>query len=58
MGHASAATTEHYRKWAQREVSEYGAYIPKKLAERAKEGEQRKNGGKDDGKPRLRIFSA
>jgi integrase len=28
MGHACAATTEHYRKWAERQLAEYEAYVP------------------------------
>ncbi len=32
MGHACAATTEHYRKWGQREMAEYGAYLPPALS--------------------------
>jgi integrase len=58
MGHASAATTEHYKRWAAREVVEYGAYSPEKLAEREEPPERRKNSGKDDGKPRVRLLTA
>jgi len=31
MGHAAAATTDHYRRWAKREMAEYGAYLPAAL---------------------------
>ena len=48
MGHACPATTEHYRKWAKRQLSEYDAYIPDME-------EQRKNAGEDDGERRFRI---
>ena len=43
MGHACAATTEHYRKWAKRQLAEYDAYVPEL---------EKEAGG---GKPRLRI---
>ncbi len=52
MGHACAATTEHYRKWAERQLAEYNAYVPDL------EGGRRGNGGEDGGESRLRVFTA
>lgn len=54
MGHASRATTEHYRLWAERQFTEYGATLPK-LEDERKNGEQQQNGNKDSNKPRFRI---
>lgn len=52
MGHACAATTEHYRKWAERQLAEYNAYIPDM------EDGRRENGGEGEGERRLRLFGA
>jgi integrase len=41
MGHACATTTEHYRRWAERQMSEYGAYLPARLESGKEAGEQR-----------------
>ncbi|HET6428344.1 MAG TPA: hypothetical protein VMY37_30080 [Thermoguttaceae bacterium] len=58
MGHAYAGTTEHYRQWAERRMSEYGAYLPAAL-EGGKEGaESGKTAGEDSGKPNLRVVRA
>lgn len=47
MGHACAATTEHYRKWAKRQLAEYDANVPALNEVREIEG-----------KPTLRLFRA
>ena len=57
MGHATAATTEHYKRWAGRQLAEYGAYVPEKLTEN-EDQERRGNGGDDGGETRLRLFTA
>lgn len=57
MGHATSATTEHYKRWAGRQLAEYGAYVPDRLVSED-ERKQRENSGKDDGKPKLRLFTA
>jgi integrase len=57
MGHATATTTEHYKRWAGRQLAEYGAYVPKRLAGEVT-AEQQQNDNKDSNKPRLRIFTA
>ena len=44
MGHACAATTEHYRKWAERQLAEYDAYVPDLEDEK-----------REPAKPRLRV---
>lgn len=54
MGHACRATTEHYRQWAERQFTEYGATLP----EIEHEQQQQQNGNNDSNKPRLRVFSA
>jgi len=56
MGHSCRATTEHYRQWAERQFTEYGATLPE--VEEIPTPEQRENSGNDDGKPRLRLFTA
>lgn len=56
MGHACASTTEHYRKWGKRQMTDYGAYLPAALDGGTGEG-QRKNAGDDGGKPRLRVVA-
>jgi len=69
MGHACAATTEHYRQWAERQMATYGAYVPaplqdpRKLAANQRKDavppdQQRKNGGTESGSGRLRVVSA
>lgn len=57
MGHACQATTEHYKRWAGRQMAEYGAYVPERLAGDEEAG-QRENSGKNSGKPSLRLFTA
>ena len=57
MGHATSATTEHYKRWAGRQMAEYGAYVPQTLAE-GDEPERQQNDNNDSNKPRLRVFSA
>ena len=54
MGHASSATTDHYRRWAERQVADYEPYMPPALTD----GKQRENSGKDSGKPILRVVGA
>ena len=46
MGHAYAGTTDHYRRWGEREMGEYGASLPAAL-EGGKEGRgrERENSG-------------
>ena len=58
MGHATAATTDHYRRWAERQTAQYGAYLPAALDGGNPAGEQRKNGGKESGKPPFRVVGA
>ena len=58
MGHATAATTEHYRRWGERQLAQYGAYLPAALDDGKEETGQRENAGKDSGKPRLRLVGA
>ena len=58
MGHAVAGTTDHYRKWGERQLSEYGAYLPSGLAGGKEGAEEREKSGKDSGKPQLRVVSA
>jgi integrase len=48
MGHATAATTDHYRRWAQRQIAEYDPYMPPAIAG----GKQRENSGDDSGDER------
>jgi hypothetical protein len=50
---ACRATTDHYCKWAKRNLAEYEAYIP---ADAAREAQQNGNNGSD--KPRLHVISA
>ena len=57
MGHACPATTEHYRWWAERQMAEYGAYLPGALDGGKVGAKQRENGGKDGGKPALRVIA-
>jgi integrase len=57
MGHATSATTEHYKRWAGRQMAEYGAYVPERLAGEAT-AEQQQHDNKDSNKPRLRLFTA
>jgi integrase len=57
MGHASRATTEHYRQWAERQFTEYGATLPK-LDDERESGGQQQNGNKNSNKPQLRIVGA
>ena len=57
MGHACAATTEHYKRWGQRQMAEYGAYLPASLDGGKERPEQRENAGKDGGKPRFRLVA-
>ncbi len=45
MGHACAATTEHYRKWAKRQLAQYDAYVPDLDEKQAESGKR----------PRLRV---
>lgn len=58
MGHACQATTEHYRKWAERQLAGYEAYMPAALTGENGGRKQRENSGNDNGKPRLRVVSA
>ena len=58
MGHACQATTEDYRKWAERQLAGYEAYMPSALANGERGPGQRENSGNDDGKPELRVVSA
>jgi len=58
MGHASQATTDHYRGWAKRQLAEYEAYLPAALSDGNLATKQRENAGKDSGKPRLRLVGA
>ncbi|MGI6417412.1 MAG: tyrosine-type recombinase/integrase [Thermoguttaceae bacterium] len=48
MGHATPATTEHYRKWAKRQLAEYNAYVPDLAG-------QQQNGNKTSNKPEFRV---
>jgi hypothetical protein len=48
MGHACAATTEHYRTWAERQLAEYDAYVPN-LEER------QQNDASGSNEPRFRV---
>jgi len=58
MGHATATTTEHYRQWGERQLAEYGAYLPAALDGGKDGAEQRENAGKDSGKPVFHVISA
>lgn len=58
MGHAYAGTTDHYRRWGERQLAEYRAYLPAGMDGGKVDGEQREFNGKDDGKPVLRLVSA
>jgi integrase len=62
MGHASPVTTDHYRKWGERQVAEYGAYVPEALSggkDRPYPPDQRReNGGKAGGKGPFRVVRA
>ena len=49
MGHACPATTEHYRKWAKRQLADYNAYVPD-VPEK-----QQQNDNKDSNKPKFRV---
>ena len=49
MGHSCASTTEHYKKWAARQLEEYSPKLP------GEDTKQRENSGKNSGKPRFRI---
>lgn len=54
MGHACRATTDRYRQWAERQFTEYGAGLP----DLEEDERQRENGGKNSGKPQLRVVGA
>jgi|LSQX01.2.fsa_nt_gb integrase len=56
MGHACRATTEHYRQWAERQFTEYGATLPE--IDTTPSGDVRGNTGEDSGEPCLRLFTA
>lgn len=58
MGHACRATTDHYRRWAERQMAGYDAYMPAGLDSGKEAAGQRENGGKDSGNPGLRVVSA
>ena len=58
MGHACRATTDRYREWAGRQLAEYDPYVPSGLEDGNADQKQRENGGKDSGKPLLRVVSA
>ena len=58
MGHACSATTDHYRRWAERQIAEYGAYLPAAVDGGKGGPEQRENSGKDSGKRILRVVGA
>lgn len=57
MGHSCAATTEHYRKWAERQMKEYGAYLPEEVAsgDGGEGSQKRKNGGDKSGESRFQV---
>lgn len=57
MGHACATTTDHYRRWGERQIAEYGAYLPAGLDGGKEAAEQREKRGKDGGRPRLRVVA-
>ena len=58
MGHCYAGTTDHYRRWGERQMATYGAYLPAQLADGKESLEQREKSGDDSGKPRLRVVGA
>jgi hypothetical protein len=58
MGHACAVTTDHYRRWGQRQMAEYDAYMPAALEGGQAAANQRENSGDDSEKPVLRVVSA
>ncbi len=49
MGHACPATTEHYRKWAKRQLAEYNAYVPDL------DDKEQQNSNKDSNNERFRV---
>ncbi len=58
MGHATAATTDHYRRWGARQMATYGAYLPKGLGGGKLGTKQRENSGDNSGKRAFRVVGA
>ena len=58
MGHAHAGTMEHYQKRAERQMAEYGAYLPAEVNGGELGSEQRKDAGEESGEPQFRVVGA